>query len=462
MILFDSAAEAAAALQRRELSAAELAGQLLARIDDLNGPVNAIVELRADEALAEAAQADRRIADGTGRALEGVPITIKEAFDVAGLHTTWGNPAFAQHVAASDATAVQRLRQAGAIVVGKTNVQLMLSDFGQTANDLHGTTVNPWDPVRTPGGSSGGSAAAVAAGISFLDFGSDLVGSIRIPASACGVYGLRPTTGTVPLTGFAPPGAPTGPDEQSYLTSVGPLARSAADLRTALRLTGGPELPNAKAFSWSLAPPRHAQLNRFRIGVVLDHPRAPVSSDVGTVLSDTVDAIANAGATIGEGWPGGIDPIASYESFGHHLRRFFAFHGIPDLGLTADELIAQEQARMAARAAWTRWFAEHDAFICPVNFTAAFAHDDRPLAQRSITTSAGELPYGDQPFWTAHAALAGLPSLSAPAGLTKGGLPVGLQIIGPLHEDDTAVTFAELLAEVAGGYVQPPAIRRTK
>jgi amidase len=139
-----------------------------------------------------------------------VPVTIKDAFDVAGLPTTWGNPAFADAVAERDATVVARLRAAGAVVAGKTNVALMLGDAGDTDNPLFGTTNNPYDLTRTPGGSSGGAAAAVAGGLSFLDFASDLAGSIRVPAAFCGVYGLKPTAGTVPLTGFAPP-APPGP-----------------------------------------------------------------------------------------------------------------------------------------------------------------------------------------------------------------------------------------------------------
>jgi amidase len=181
--------------------------------------------------------------------LHGVPVTIKEALQVTGMHSTWGNPAFRDFVADRDATVVRRLTRSGAIVVGTTNVAFMLGDFAQTANELYGVTNNPWDMARTPGGSSGGAAAAVAAGMSFLDYGSDLVGSIRIPASFCGVYGLRPSVGIVPLAGFQPPGPPARANEASYMSAVGPLARTAADLRTALRVTAGPEEPAAKAFS---------------------------------------------------------------------------------------------------------------------------------------------------------------------------------------------------------------------
>src|SRR5919198_6524061 len=196
-MLFGSATEAARRISTREISALELTEALLGRIEAVDPGVNAVAELRREAALREAAAADEAVAGGAAVGpLHGVPVTVKEAFDVAGLHTTWGNPAFRDAVADADATVVRRLREAGAVVVGKTNVAFMLADYGQTANELYGVTNNPWDLSRTPGGSSGGAAAAVAAGLTFLDYGSDLVGSVRIPASFCGVYGLKPTART--------------------------------------------------------------------------------------------------------------------------------------------------------------------------------------------------------------------------------------------------------------------------
>src|SRR5829696_563331 len=284
------AAGAAAMVRRGKVSSRELTELVLARIDAANPDLNAVVEVRREAAL-EAAAADEAVARGERVGpLHGVPMTIKEAFNVAGLHTTWGNPAFKEFVADQDATVVRRLKQAGAVIVGKTNVAHMLGDYAQTANELYGVTNNPWDPARTPGGSSGGSAAAVAAGMAFLDYGSDLVGSVRIPASFCGVYGLRPSVGTVPLTGFQPPGPPPGPSEMTYLSALGPLGRSAGDLRAALNATAGPEPPAARAYAWTLAPPRHTRLEAFRVGVVLDHQQAPVSSEIAAPLSDAVDA----------------------------------------------------------------------------------------------------------------------------------------------------------------------------
>jgi amidase len=455
--LLKPATEAAAMLAGKEVSARELTEALLAWIEAANPGLGAVVALRAEAALAEAAAADQATARGGALGpLHGVPMTVKDAFAVAGLPTTWGNPAFAGHLAGSDATVVRRLRRAGAIVVGKTNVAYMLGDFGQTANPLHGVTANPWDRARTPGGSSGGAAVAVAAGMSFLEYGSDLVGSIRLPASYCGVYGLRPSVASVPLTGFQPPGPPAAPSDTTYLSAVGPLGRSAGDLRTALQVTAGPEAPAARAWRWALARPRHSRLEDVRVGVVLDHGQAPVSGEVGAVVSDAVDALARAGATVAAGWPEGVDPVAQAESFGFQVRLFFAYQEPGDDLPPFAEVVDQERRRMAARAAWGRYFQDVDVFLCPASFTTAFPHDPRPFQDRTIATPEGERPYADQVFWVAQPALPGLPAVAAPVGRSAAGLPVGAQVVGPLHEDDTAITVAELLAEVAGGYQPPP------
>ena len=455
--LFRSATDAAHALSRKELSCRELTEMLLTRIEAVNPALNAVVELRRETGLREAVAADEATARGDAAGLlHGVPMTIKDSFNVAELHTTWGNPAFKNFVADSDATVARRLKQAGAIIVGKTNVAFMLGDFGQTANELYGVTNNPWDTTRTPGGSTGGAAAALSAGMTLLEYGSDLVGSIRIPASFCGVYGLKPSVGIVPLTGFQPPGPPPPPSDMMYMSAVGPLGRSPRDLRTALSVTGGPENQAAKAYSWALSPPRHTRLEDFRAGVVLDHEHAPVSSEVTAPLSNTVDALARAGATVVEGWPDGVDPVQNYESFGFHVQSFFAFQQPGEDCTAFSEFIDHENRRMASRAAWSRYFDDVDVFLCPVNFAPAFPHDTRPFEERTITTPEGERPYNDQSFWVSHASLPGLPAVAAPIGHTPGGLSVGAQIVGPLYEDDTAITFAELLGDVIGGYDPPP------
>lgn len=431
---FRTATEVAAEIRRGALSSRDLTEELFARVDE--STLNAVVETRRDFALLAAEEADRAVSRGDDLGpLHGVPMTIKDAFAVAGLHTTWGEPAFADHVADRDSAVAERLRAAGAIIAGKSNVHHLLADFGQTANPVYGRTVNPRDKTRTPGGSSGGAAAAVAAGLTYLEYGSDLAGSIRIPAAYCGVYGLKPTAGTVPLRGFQPPGPPAD-SGRDFPSAVGPLARSAADLRLALGVTGGPDGAEAGAYSWRLAPPRHTRLPEFRAGVVLDDPRCPVTSEVGDVLSDAVDALARAGVEIIDGWPDGVDPGAQAESFGFQVELFFALQEGHDLA----GVVEQERRRLASTAAWGRYFRDVDVFLCPTVFTTAFPHDSE------------QLRYDDQVFWIAQASLPGLPAVSAPAG---GALPVGLQVVGPAHEDDTAITFAELAAGVTGGFVPP-------
>ncbi|WUJ68690.1 amidase family protein [Kribbella soli] len=424
-----TAGEIADRIRTGQITSREVTEQLLARIVD-DKTINAVVEVRPEYAFAAADAADATPPVGP---LHGVPMTVKDCLNVAGMRTTWGNPAFAEYVADEDATVVGRLQRAGAIIVGKSNVHTMLADFGQTANEIYGRTNNPADPGRTPGGSSGGGAAALAADLTYLEYGSDLVGSIRLPAAYCGVYGLKPTNGLVPQRGFQVPGTPYLPSELPNLSTIGPLARSAADLRIALRATAGPEAP----YSWSLTPPRHHRLEDFRVGVVTDHPAAPVSSEVGDAMAETIDRLARSGAKIVEGWPDEVDPGEQAEEFGQQVGLFFALHGGEPTGMTVDELLAIERARMIARAKWQRYFEDVDVFLCPTSFTVAFPHGS--------TTIDGQ-PYEAQVFWISHASLIGHPALNMPIGCTKGGLPVGAQVVGPWHEDDTAITFAELLA----------------
>jgi amidase len=451
--LFRSATEAATSIRRGEASSAELVQAQLNRVRTVNPALNALVEVHADEAVDAAGKADQAVRHGEATpVLHGVPISVKEAFQLSGFRSTWGNPGWAENRSDRDATVVSRLTGAGAIIAGTSNVAAMLADFGQTDNPVYGRTVNPWDPGRSPGGSTGGGAAAVAAGLSFLDYGSDLAGSVRIPAAFCGVYGLKPTVGIVPGTGFQPPGPPAPPSERTYQVAFGPLARSAADIRAALGCTAGPEPPQFPALRWSLPAPRHRRLPDFRVRYVLDHPAAPASSEVGDALSDALDHLARAGVTLTEGWPDGVEPVTDVAAFAAHLSLYFAQFGEP-IDLTLSGAIEQEQRRMSSRRAWQNCLTSNaDVFLCPTVSTVAVPHDDRPFDERVVETSRGGLPYRNLPFWIAPASLTGLPALTAPI---TGGLPVGLQVIGPLFEDDTVITFAELAADVIGGYSPP-------
>ena len=461
-LLFGSATGSAALIRDGGITSAELVRLQLERIAAVNPALNALVEVRGDEALTEAKIADRTTAEGDNTGpLHGVPISIKEAFAAAPFRSTWGEPEWAENRSVTDATVVGRLRRAGAVLVGTSNVAQMLGDFGQTVNPVYGRTLNPWHPDLVPGGSSGGAAAAVAGGLSFLDYGSDLAGSLRIPAAMCGVYGLKASVGIVPPTGFQPPGPPAATSERAYQLGFGPLARSAADLRAALRCTAGPESPASAGWRWTLPPARHTRLRDYRVRYVLDHPAAPVSSAVGDPLSNALDRLARAGVTLTQGWPDGIDPLADVAAFGFHLNLYFAYvAGTADVGLS--EVIAQEAHRMRSRESWQRCLtADADVFLCPTTSTGPFPHDDRPFEQRTIGTDVGDLPYAHLPFWVAQASLTGLPALSVPFANDQGGTPASIQVVGPLYEDDTAITFAELVADVIGGYRPPPPLHGT-
>jgi len=365
-------------------------------------------------------------------------------------------------------------------VVGKTNVAVMLGDW-QTYNPVYGTTNNPWDLARTPGGSTGGGAAAVAAGLGCLTIGSDLSGSIRIPAHFCGVYGHKPSLNLVSLEGFQPgpwDGSPAYPMDVSV---AGPLARNARDLSLALDVLAGPNGDDATAWSWRMPAARHTRLQDFRIGYVLHDDDWSVGSDVASVYDDALSALQKTGATIERGWPEGIDPHAQMNTFAYlvsalvtadinadtrqRLRQRFEADPHDMYAAAAVEPYArwlhETVQRLSVRARWQKYFESHDVFLLPTSFTAAFPHDHRePIDKRMVETPEGKRPYvRDIPSWISLASLAGLPATVAPVGRTRGGLPVGMQIVAPMWEDATAIECAALLSDVIGGFVPPPAFQ---
>jgi amidase len=476
---FVSAIEAASAIRRRQISSEELTSLTLERIARLNPSLNAIVNVLAETAMAEARAADEALANGdTARQLLGVPVTIKDCFQIAGVPTTGGAPFLKEHRPESDAPTVRRLRDAGAVVLGNTNVPFMLSDW-QSFNDTYGTSNNPWDGSRTPGGSSGGSAAALAAGFGHLSLGSDLAGSIRIPAHFCGVYGHKPTLNVVSRLGVIPPPPGSPPTPPPDLSVAGPMARSAADLRLAMELLGGPDEEEAVACSWRLPPARAVRLSDYRIGFVIDDPLCPVSEDVRAVLADAIDALRRSGVRLFEGWPPGVEAAKQYETYRYLLSAYLAVNFRDDKidevraraanvngGMDAvaarawidpHKYFLQASAqRMAARASWQRFFMEHDAFLMPTSFVPAFPHDhSRPVNSRAIATPEGSREYMDLTFWIAFASLAGVPATAAPVGFTRTNLPVGIQILGPYLEDATPIDVAGKMADVLGGF-RPP------
>ncbi len=476
---FASALDAAHAIRTGQVSSVELTTRMLARISQHNPRLNAIVTLTEDSARARARAADEARARGEWWGpFHGVPCTIKDTFEVIGVRTTAGVATLKDHVSPRDAVVVERLKRAGVVILGKTNVPAAAADW-QSYNVIFGQSNNPWDLTRTPGGSTGGGAAALAAGLSYLEPGSDLGGSIRIPSHFCGVYGHKPTLDVVPRRGnvLQPPGIPAAP---STLPVAGPLARSAGDLRAAMEVLGGPDDEDARAYRWALPTARGTRLRDYRIGYVLDHPRCPVSPEVGGALAATVEALRKAGATLDEGWPDRVNVEEQYDTYFFFLMAMFTpaprddqFEVLrrlaenPDgsyrtkraAALTAPikQLRAMDGRRRAARAIWQAYFRTHDAFLMPTTFVPAFPHDHTPnFLDRVLATPAGPRPYLDLVFWISFASLAGLPATTAPVGLTRSGLPVGIQIVGPYLEDATPIDVAGRLTDVIGGFKPPP------
>ena len=475
-------------LRNREMSARELLYLYLARIRSLEPGLGAVVTVDAERAMAAAAAADEARAAGDDRPLLGLPVTLKDSLETAGLRTTAGATELSDHVPAADAAAVARLRAAGAVVVGKTNLPAWAGDV-QSHNRVFGTTANPFDRRRTPGGSSGGSAAALAAGLSALELGSDIGGSIRTPAAWCGLFGHKPTYGIVPLRGHLPP--PPGIRSPMDMGVIGPLGRSAADVALALDVIAGPDGADAVAWQLRLPPARHTRLGDFRVGLWLDDPRGAVAAEVGAALEAAAGALAAAGAKIvalaGAAAGAGLDEpsLARLTAPFQPLLQAAMSLGLPEAafaGLLAtaegaapdDDTEPVRHARLVTARVWDwqraqeeragirQWWAALfgagavDVVLAPATLTVAIPHDHRPVRERRIAVDGGERPYWDVLLWPSLANLAYLPATAVPVGRSPAGLPIGAQVIGGYGEDRTTLAFATLVEEVLGGFAPPP------
>jgi amidase len=477
-LAFEPAVSLAGRIRGREIGCRELLEHFIARIERHDGAVNAVVVRRFEEARREADAADLALArgDATGP-LHGLPMTVKESFHLAGTPTTFGFPDFRDNIARDDAVAVQRLKAAGAVIMGKTNVPPGLMD-GQSWNEVYGRTNNPWNLERTPGGSSGGSAAALAAGLTGLEFGSDIASSIRNPAHYCGVFGHKPTHGVVPQRGHMLLETLGSTD----IAVVGPLARSAADLELALSITAGPDADDASAWRLELPAATKASLKDFKVGLVLDDPFAEVDREVQDQFAALGDFLSREGATVDVGARPALDSHAI------HIHYMILLRAATAASLTDQEF---EEAQAAARGAtprtrdvaianalgaslshrdwirmdelrrrrlgdWSAFFGDYDLLLCPVLSTAAFPHSAIPPQGRSLTVNGREVPFENQLFWAGYAGLFHLPATVAPAGLTPGGLPVGVQIIGPKYGDLTCLKLASLIERGWRSFTPPP------
>ena len=460
---FQGATALAQQVRQREISARALLEHFLARVDRLNPALNAVILQDRDGARAAADAADAAQARGDALGpLHGVPITVKESYDLAGMPTTWGIPELRGNIAQHDALAVQRLKAAGAIVFGKTNVPIRLADF-QSYNVIYGQTNNPWNAGVTPGGSSGGSAAALAAGLTGLEIGSDIGGSIRNPAHYCGVFGLKPTWNLVPMRGHALGGALTPTD----ISVIGPLARSAADLELALRLMSPPDVIEARGLKLDL-PALTEPTASLRIAVWRTDALCPVSAAVQAQVDHTARPAFAAEHSHGL-FQGLLQAAMAARipdaEFATMLKQADALdatdHSPAAQVLRAQTLRARDwqrlnEQRTQLRWAWHRFFAQHDFLIAPVMSTTAFPHNHAAFGERSITVDGQQLPYFSQIFWAGLAGVAHLPAAVVPGGLAADGLPVGVQIIGPAYGDLRCVQLAQRLEALGFGFTPPP------
>jgi amidase len=452
-LLDGTASELVAALAARKVSALELTDAAIARIEVRDKAINAVVVRDFDRARDAAKAADAALARGERRPLLGLPMTVKESHDIEGLPSTWGSVGFQDYVAVRDSTGLTRLKGAGAVVLGKTNVPPMLSDW-QATNPIYGRTVNPWDPTRSPGGSSGGSAAALAAGMIPLEFGSDIGGSIRVPAAFCGVYGHKPSFNLIPIRGHAPMGLDGLPPP---LAVVGPLARSAADLQLALDVLAGPDELEATGYRLDLPAPRHERLADYRVLVVDQRPDIATDGEIRGALGALADKLEALGASVERGVEHLPDLGAARPVYMGLLQTAMS-RGQPDAQpVNAHEYMGLLDGQLAFRRRWTEVFREFDVVIAPVIGTVAFPHtDEADWSKRTLTIDGEATPYGDQLGWPSVPLLPNLPATAAPIGFTRGGLPIAAQIIGGYLEDRTTIAFASLLEREFGGFRAPP------
>lgn len=480
---FATAQEMLAALRARRISAAELLALHLARIERHDKTLNAVVVRDFDRARADAEAADATRKRGESGALLGLPMTLKESVNVAGLRTTVGVPDWSGFVSRDDAPVRQRTKAAGAVLMGKTNVPPVLADW-QCNNAVYGRTNNPWDLGRTPGGSSGGGAAAVAAGLSPLEYGSDIGGSIRVPAAFCGVYGHKPSETALAKAGQFPR-VPT-PNPANVMGVQGPLARSAEDLELALDVAAGPEIGEEPAWRITLPPSRHERLADFRVAVLPPIPWLPVDPEVLAAQQRVVDALTRAGARVTETQPETFGDLKAHHGTYLQLltvvtsarvtaeqrrRRIEVYREAGDefsrvradaLEAPITDIFAWLFERERHRAAYRAFFREWDILLSPSFSTPAFPHvdflamSDLDAARHTLAAGGRTVAYEWHLGYPAVPTLAGQPATAFPAGLTKGGLPLGLQAIGPYLEDRTPIRFAALLAKEIGGFRRPP------
>lgn len=486
-LVYLSATQLMLAIKNKQVTSLELLEAFIERIEMLNDGINAVITRNYDAARERAKEADAALARGElWGPLHGLPMTIKDTYETTDMATSSGIRPLQAHMARKNADVVEQLLEAGAIIFGKTNVPELAMDV-QTYNKLYGITNNPWNRNHTVGGSSGGSAASLASGFTALEIGSDIGGSIRIPANYCGVYGHKPSYGIVPMRGHIP-GAP-GQLSTIDLPVAGPMARSAEDLALALDILVKPDQFDRKGSVINLPKPRHNNLKDFKVACWLDDSAAPVDDSVKSVLDNTIESLREKGVTVDADARPGVEfqdslnmylkllggaisasindtefaAVSAASLVSKPLGRFGLIGNNPfynvmqGLALSQRDWQKLNEARTKVRRKWEKFFGNYDVLLTPVTPTAAIPHQIKGnMVSRQIKVNGKRRPYINSLFWIHQATAAYLPATTAPGGLTEEGLPVGLQIIGDFMEDKTTIRFAELIEKEVVGFKQPP------
>jgi amidase len=452
-LVFSSATQLAAAILSGDVSAADVLEAHLAHIERYNPALNAIVTLDAGRARERARAADEALAHGeVWGPLHGVPFTLKDAFATAGMRTTTGFPPL-DHVPHEDSTVAARLKAAGGILIGKTNVYTLLGDPAQTTNPIFGRTNNPWSTARTPGGSSGGAAAAVAAGMTPFDIGTDLSGSIRIPAHFCGVFGLKPTEHRVPLTGLIP--GLSAPRGVRIMSCIGPIARSVDNLALLYTIVVGPDARDTDVAPVPIDAKLRLDLNGLRIAVAPTFPGLPVGSEIRGAVEALAGRLKRMGSEVEEAVPPKVDFAQDLMSAGELIVMMTgAFQPDPqEQPITLAQYFEALDRRDQSIFAWEQFFEQWDALLCAPSMVAAFPHCEpgTPLPVDGQETT----------YWlvSAHGTLfnySGHPAIVLPYMLDRDGLPIGVQLVGKRWGESRLLAIAKALSDAACAFQRPP------
>jgi amidase len=452
-IVFSSTTQLAAAIRAGQVSASEVLEAHLAQIAAHNPALNAIVTLNAEHAHERARAADAALARGeVWGPLHGVPFTLKDAHATAGLRTTTGSPTL-DHVPRDDGTVSARLKQAGGILIGKTNVAEMLGDPAQSNNSIFGRTNNPWNPTRTPGGSSGGAAAAVASGMTPFEIGTDLSGSIRIPAHFCGVFGLKPTEHRVSLEGLIP-GLPP-PRSVRIMSCIGPIARAAEDLALLFAIIAGPDGRDTDVPPVPVGPVPQLEIKQLRIAVAPTFPGLSVAAEIRAAVEALAQQLGSSGATVEAASLPGLDFNQDLASAGGLIGMMLgAFQPGDDAApTTLAQYLEALHRRDQSMIAWERFFEAWDVLLCPPCMLSAFPHcevgtplqvDDRTVDYWQVSSHTTLFNY------TGH------PAAVLPYTRDRDGLPIGVQLVAKRWDDARLLGIAHAVSAVTGRFRRPP------